>query len=404
VHYSGAAGMNCNTTGKQKSERERVAEMLLCPGSCSAQGESRVTAASARDLLALLVDCQEDGIVLIGPDQTVAGINKAMEGLFGVSGYETIGMSAVEFISLCCFFCENIPARRYCISRTPTKRVWVEYSSTVIPDGPNQGARLDTYHASPDSGRLETSLWEYQQQYAFLAAISSDPVISLDPGLTILSVSPSAGRLLGHNPDDLTGKHLSSIMAPDSIAEFQKACFRDRVSRGTAGRSDPVEGARTMEVNLIDARNQPIAAIFGFSHVGDGEGSLTGLIAVAHPKTDDDLWRETCSQLDQNIEHLACLGDRIRNPLAVIVGLADLQDNEVTQKIAEQARIIDGIITELDQGYVASLNVRQFLKKHYRLGDDAGFGVLPPPRAGFSPLRPGSADGTSRRSGSPTDT
>ncbi|KUK63639.1 MAG: Putative PAS/PAC sensor protein [Methanoculleus marisnigri] len=422
MHYSGAAGMNCNTAGKQKSERERVAEMLLCPGSCSAQGESRVTAASARDLLALLVDCQEDGIVLIGPDQTVAGINKAMEGLFGVSGYETIGMSAVEFISLCispnlldgedlkddfivsCFFCENIPARRYCISRTPTKRVWVEYSSTVIPDGPNQGARLDTYHASPDSGRLETSLWEYQQQYAFLAAISSDPVISLDPGLTILSVSPSAGRLLGHNPDDLTGKHLSSIMAPDSIAEFQKACFRDRVSRGTAGRSDPVEGARTMEVNLIDARNQPIAAIFGFSHVGDGEGSLTGLIAVAHPKTDDDLWRETCSQLDQNIEHLACLGDRIRNPLAVIVGLADLQDNEVTQKIAEQARIIDGIITELDQGYVASLNVRQFLKKHYRLGDDAGFGVLPPPRAGFSPSRPGSADGTSRRSGSPTDT
>lgn len=237
VHYPGAAGMNCNATRKQKSERERVAEMLLSPGNCSAKGESRITeAASARDLLALRVDCQEDGIVLIGPAQTVAGINKVMKGLFGVSGYETISMSAVEFISLCispnlldgedlkddfivsCFFCENIPARHYCISRTPTGRVWVEYSSTVIPDGPNQGARLETYHASPDSSRLETSLQEYQQRSAFLAAISSDSIISLDPGLTILSVSPSAGRLLGHNPDDLTGKHLSSIMAPDSIA------------------------------------------------------------------------------------------------------------------------------------------------------------------------------------------
>jgi len=384
--------MNYNRVGMQKSERERVAEMLFCHGSCPTQSKPGAVATSARDVLALLVDRLEDGVVLIGPDQTVAWMNKAMEGLFGVSKYETIGMNAVEFLSLCispnlqggedlrsdfivsCFFCENIPTRRYCISQTPAGRVWVEYSSTVIPGGPNRGARLDTYHISLDSGRLETSLQEWRQRYDLLSAISSDLIVSLDPGLTIASVSLAARSLLGHNPEDLIGKHLSSIMAPDSVAELQKACFRDRVSSKTAERSDPAGGVCTLEVNLLDARNQPVAVILAFSPIGDRDGSPTGIIAVARQKTgdlnDERLWHEVGSQLDQNIEHLACLGDRIRNPLAVIVGLADLQDDETTRKIAEQARIIDGIVTELDRGYVASLSVRRFLRKHYHQCDD----------------------------------
>ncbi len=414
--------MNCNEIRRHKSEREQVAEILLYRGNCCAQGEFHVAAAPVRNLLALLVDCQEDGIVLIGPDQTVAWMNRAMEELFGVSGYETIGMNAVEFISLCvspniqdgedlkadfivsCFFCENIPARRYRTSRNPARRV--EYSSTVIPSGPDRGARLDTYHASLDSGRLETSLQEYRQRYDFLAAFSSSLVVSLDPGLTITSVNPSVRRLLGHNPNDLTGKHLSFIMTPDSVAQFQKACFLDRVSRGSTGGSNPAEGACTMEANLMDARSQQVAVTFGFSLVGDGEGGLTGIVAVAHPKTgdrnDEYLRQEVCSQLDRNIEHLACLGDRIRNPLAVIIGLADLQDSEVARKITEQAQIIDGIVTELDRGYVASLNIRQFLKKHHHLGDDAALGVPPPSRAETPSLSP--ANGMPCRPGSSTDT
>jgi PAS domain-containing protein len=413
MHYSGATGMSCHRTGKQKSEQEQVAEALLYRGNCYAQDDFH-TAVSTRNLLALLVDRQEDGIVLIGPDQTVAWMNKAMERLFGMSGYETIGMNAVEFISFCispnlldgedlkedfivsCFFCENIPARRYCMSRAPARRAWVEYSSTVIPAGPARGARLDTYHISQDSDRAETSLQEYRQRYDFLKAFSSDLVISLDPGLTITSVSPSVKGLLGHNPDDLAGKHLSSIMIRDSVADFQKACFLDRVSRGSAGSSDPAGGGRGMEAVLMDAQNQPVAVTFGFSPVDDGEGSFTGIIAVAHQKTDEHLWQEACSQLDRNTEQFACLGDRIRNPLGVIVGLADMQGGEVTRKISEQARIIHGIVTDLDRDYVASLSIRQYLRKHYHLGDGAQ-AQAPPPTSGSAdctPCRPDSPTGT----------
>lgn len=282
THYPGAAGMDCNRTGKQKSELEQVAGILLCHGSRRAQGGHHAVATPARDLLGLLVDRLEDGVVMIGSDQTVAWMNSAMERLFGVSGYETIGMNAVEFISHCispcllngetlkedfivsCFFGEDIPVKRYCIARTPAKRIWVDYSSTVIPEGPNQGARLDTYHVSPNASRPEAGLQEYRQRYEALAAVSSDPVISLDPGLTITSVSPPVQRLLGHDPNDLAGKHLSSIMAPESVAELRKACFRDRVSRGAAGTFDPARNVHCMEVTLTDAQNQPVAAFLGF--------------------------------------------------------------------------------------------------------------------------------------------
>lgn len=387
--------------------------MLLCRGGSYPQNDSHALV-SARNLLPLLIDRHGDGIVLIGPDQNVAWMSRAMEKFFGISGYETIGMNAVEFISFCispniqdgedfkenfivsCFFCENIPARRCCIPRTPAGKVWVEYSSTVIPAGPARGARLDVYHVSPDAARVETGLQEYRQRYDLLAAASSDLVISLDPGLTITSVSLPVKDLLGHNPDDLTGKHLSFIMTRDSVAGLQKACFLDRVSRGATGCSDPAGGVPWMEATLIDVQNRPVDVIFEFSPVGDGEGSFTGIIAVAHPKTGSHPWQEISSQLDRNIEQLACLGDRIRNPLAVIVGLTDLHDGEVAREISEQARIIDGIVTELDREYVASLSVRQFLRKHHRPEDDA--------RLQVPPLRSDSADGTSCRPGSPMDT
>jgi hypothetical protein len=115
-----------------------------------------------------------------------------------------------------------------------------------------------------------------------------------------------------------------------------------------------------------------------------------------HCKTNDEPQREICSQLDRNIEHLACLGDRIRNPLAVIVGLSGMEDGEVARRIAEQAQIIDAVLTELDRGYVASLSVRQFLRKHYHLEDDVRSQAPPPVSA--------PADGTLRRPGSSADT
>ncbi|HTY51757.1 MAG TPA: CHASE4 domain-containing protein [Methanomicrobiales archaeon] len=75
--------------------------------------------------------------------------------------------------------------------------------------------------------------------------------------------------------------------------------------------------------------------------------------------------REAYEQIEKNIEQFAILGDHIRNPLAVIVGLADLSGGTPAEKILEQATIIDGIIDQLDRGWIESEKVREFLRRYY---------------------------------------
>jgi PAS domain S-box-containing protein len=82
--------------------------------------------------------------------------------------------------------------------------------------------------------------------------------------------------------------------------------------------------------------------------------------------------REAYEQIEKNIEQFAILGDHIRNPLAVIVGLADLTEMEGSGKILEQAKVIDDIIDQLDRGWIESEKVREFLRRYYSNDKDGG--------------------------------
>ncbi len=73
--------------------------------------------------------------------------------------------------------------------------------------------------------------------------------------------------------------------------------------------------------------------------------------------------KKTYEQIEDNIEKFATLVDRIKNPLMMIVGLAELKADETSRKIVIQVRI-DELITEFDEGWIESESVREFLKKH----------------------------------------
>ncbi|MDD1664166.1 MAG: PAS domain S-box protein [Methanomicrobiales archaeon] len=82
--------------------------------------------------------------------------------------------------------------------------------------------------------------------------------------------------------------------------------------------------------------------------------------------------REAYEQIEKNIEQFAILGDHIRNPLAVIVGLADLTEGTASEKILEQAKMIDRIIDQLDKGWIESEKVREFLRRYYSNDKEGG--------------------------------
>lgn len=75
-------------------------------------------------------------------------------------------------------------------------------------------------------------------------------------------------------------------------------------------------------------------------------------------------WMEAYRQIERNIEQFAVLTDHIRNPLQVIQGMADLIDDERAEKIKEQVTQIKEILRQLDDGWVESEKVREYLERY----------------------------------------
>ncbi len=83
---------------------------------------------------------------------------------------------------------------------------------------------------------------------------------------------------------------------------------------------------------------------------------------VTEIKLLEEVRRQAFIQIDKNMEQFAILVDSIRNPLSIIVGITDIQLKDQEKTIIEQANEIDKIINELDQRWLESIDVRNFLK------------------------------------------
>ncbi len=83
----------------------------------------------------------------------------------------------------------------------------------------------------------------------------------------------------------------------------------------------------------------------------------------------EQIKRDVYEQLEKNIEQFAILGDHLRNPLTVIIGLCDiLKDELLAKKIIVQAKEIDIIINRIDNGWIEAEKIRDFMKKYYDVG------------------------------------
>ena len=77
------------------------------------------------------------------------------------------------------------------------------------------------------------------------------------------------------------------------------------------------------------------------------------------------LREQALDMTERNIAQFAVLADHVRHPLLVIMGVADLlDDGEAAEKLREQVRRIDTQISHLDQEWVESRAIREFLKRY----------------------------------------
>ena len=244
---------------------------------------------------------------------------------------------------------ENMETRFH--SRVKGER-WVLVSAGKLPDNQFVVTLVDI----TDRKRAEELL--LIKDHAIRSSINAIAILDLDFSITY--VNQSLIKMLEYyHEKEFIGKNLGMfIMAKPAFEEIHDTL--------------PQAGSWFGELVLLKYNKNPFYVLLWANLVKDENGKpvcvMVSFIDITDKKQMEMAKRKALEQIEQNIEQFAILGDHIRNPLAVIVGLSSLAPGDITDKIILQAREIDRIITQLDMGWIESEKVRDFIKRYYMVG------------------------------------
>ncbi len=245
---------------------------------------------------------------------------------------------------------EYLPLQFY---RDGRLALWCEIHLCRLPSGEVVAVVDD----KTEQKRMETSLIESEEKFRGIAQRSFDLIFMSDRDGAITYASPAVQRVLGCAPDAITGRRFREYVAHHNRSVFLRASRRLLAGQDVEGlilecvRNDgsPV----FVEINASPiVRNGVVTGIQGVGR------DVTGRISAEHQK------KQAYDQISRNIEQFAILGDHIRQPLQVILGTADIIGDERSDTLVQQVRRINNIIRQLDQGWIESRKVQEFLRRY----------------------------------------
>lgn len=206
--------------------------------------------------------------------------------------------------------------------------------------------------------QVEAALEESEEKFRGIAQRSFDLIVTSyrDDGLNY--ISPAMERILGYSPEEMVGTDWEDYILPTSLLVWKEG--RRRVLRGEQVEGLQIEVRRKNgETAILELNESPIVekkAIVGFQVIGRDISER-----ILHER----LREQAFDMTERNIAQFAVLADHVRHPLQVIMGVADLLDDEaVAEKLREQVRRINVQIGELDREWMESRKIREFLKRY----------------------------------------
>jgi len=209
--------------------------------------------------------------------------------------------------------------------------------------------------------RNEARVQEQEEKLQALLQQSFDLILRITPDGEVVYTSPAVTRLLGYGVDESAGAHIFDLVGAGQHDLLRQAMDQLRAGEPVVGLRVPVPrkdgGVAEVEVNA-----QPIPG---------KNGQVMEIGAVVRDVTERIEWErqreEAYARLERDNEQFAILADHIRNPLQAIMGATHLISEERMQEIIqEQVKRIDHVIKQLDEGWVESRWIRDFLRKHDR--------------------------------------
>ena len=210
--------------------------------------------------------------------------------------------------------------------------------------------------------RNREALEKSEALYRAVVEVQTEMISRFLPDGTHIFANEAYLRFFGKSRSELIGKKFVPPIPEPDVALVKKYF-------ASLSRENPVG---TIEHRVVLPSGEIRWMQWTDRAIFDGDGSIAEFQSVGKDITATKMMEEVEAkaflQIEKNIEQLAILGDHIRNPLAVIVGIADLEGGPTSDNIIQQARIIDQIITQLDRGWIESEKIREFLKKNDRNG------------------------------------
>jgi PAS domain S-box-containing protein len=230
--------------------------------------------------------------------------------------------------------------------------LWVLLSAGMLPDDQFVCTIIDI------TKRKQAEEALIIKDHAISSSINAIAIMDLDFAITYVNTSLLT-MMDYHDQQEFSHKGLWEYVASsDGIDKIKDALHR--------------KGSWFGEIPLFKANKTQFYVLLWINLVKNEQNNpvciMASFIDITDRKQMEAVKRSALEQIEKNIEQFAVLGDHIRNPLAVIVGLSSLAPGEVTDKIILQAREIDRIVTQLDMGWIESEKVREFIKRYYMVG------------------------------------
>ncbi len=333
----------------------------------------------SEDRYRTVVEDQTELICRFQPDSTINFANKAFCNYFSLDCDDIVGRQFAPTIHPDDF---EIYTRSYS-SLSEDEPVHTVDHRVILPDGSIRWQRWNLRAFFDDTGKIieyqavgrdntdtklaEHALQESEERYRFIAENTADTIWIADLELNLKYISPSVHTLKGFTVEEALSQSVEESLTPRSLEEV-RVLFEKEMAYEATGEADP---DRT--VIFVTEEYTKDGGILWFETtvklMRDPDGNPVGLIGTSRDITEkkraEEAWEEAFAQIEENIYQASILNDQIRNPMAVIMGLADLEGGERMEKIINEVKKIDEIIRQLDRGVLESESIRAFMRKRY---------------------------------------
>jgi PAS domain S-box-containing protein len=172
--------------------------------------------------------------------------------------------------------------------------------------------------------------------------------------LSIIEVNQRFASILGYSREEIHDVTFSQVW----VNAAERDLFFGRLNK---------EGVENFETRFTAKTQETRWVLLAAGMLPDHLFVCT-MVDITDRKQMEAAQKTALQQIERNIEQFAILGDHIRNPLAVIVGLTCMLAEDIASKVMVQAKEIDRIITQIDIGWIESDKVRNIIKKYYGIG------------------------------------